>query len=334
VNEHRASTATLCKIGFRHWLVWLAITKSRAQYLLLPGLINPKVALHTRASILVNFAKHMAHNGYAAGSIAGYCTHVRNAHKDLLDLDLVEGSVVWKRYSKALSNEASNPQNAKHPVSIQLLQACAHNLGTRSATRCAMVIAFFGLLRRKEWSAKSKTSARAWQLCRTHVKLFDSHDALLPVDTELQYIDHAQILVYRKGDSNKTGHNISLFRNHTEVCPLHAIFLALKIAPDKSPHSPLFQESNGEYVRSDDVARALKAAAAKYGLNPKKFAAHSLRRGGAQALRDAGFSEEFIKKYGAWRSDANKRYHSAPASECKDVARRMIKSSSTQLPVE
>ena len=324
--------------------MWLSLSDSRDRYLWLPGLIAPKTPLYTRAAILVNFAKHLQHNGYAAGTIAGYLLHVRAAHKELLDIELVEGSALWKRYSTALTAEASNPQNSKHPVSVRLLQACVDELDDRPGLQCALTVAFFGLLRRKEWSAKSKKVARQWQLCRAHVKLFDkqgnqmfrtatptqSH-AGMPTNTAdlnrcMNNVDHVQITVYRKGDGNKRGQNVHFYRtdsSKTRLCALSAVLTALAIAPDKNPDAPLFQEANGAYVRSDDVAKILKATAKKYGLEPGKYASHSLRRGGAQALRDAGFTEEFIKRFGAWHSDANTKYHSGPASESKGVADRM-----------
>ena len=233
LDETKASIATLDKTGFKHWLAWLAITETRIKYLLLPGLVRESTPLYTRAAILVNFAKYLAFHGYAAGSISGYCGHVCAAHKDLLDYEFVQGSFLWKQYSAALTAEKENPKNAKHPVSLNLLCACTEALGSGSATSNAIIVAFFALLRKKEWSAKSQTTKRRWQFTRAAGHL----------------VDHAQITVYRKGDGNKKGQHIHIFPSGGALCPLRAIVESIHMAPNIDPDAPVFQEPNGKFVR-------------------------------------------------------------------------------------
>ena len=73
-----------------------------------------------------------------------------------------------------------------------------------------------------------------------------------------------------------------------------------------------------------DIAALLKAAAMAGGLEARFYSSHSLRRGGAQRLRDLGFSEPFIQLFGGWKSRVVRRYASPPASDCQSVAAQMF----------
>ena len=59
------------------------------------------------------------------------------------------------------------------------------------------------------------------------------------------------------------------------------------------------------------IKRVVEQSARRNGLvrpEASKYSSHSLRRGGAQFLRDCGVSRELIKAMGRWKSDAVDAY--------------------------
>jgi hypothetical protein len=63
--------------------------------------------------------------------------------------------------------------------------------------------------------------------------------------------------------------------------------------------------------------------------NPEFYTLHSLRKGGAQSLRDRGASEEHIQLAGRWNSESAARlYHRQSLSEFIQASRRISSSSS------
>ena len=157
------------------------------------------------------------------------------------------------------------------------------------------------------------------------MRFFDAHDSRVSPDDPHVSISRASVLVYRKGDRGKFGQTITFYRSGDDMlCPVQALLRAYRTAPHRAPSAPLFQHFDGRYVIPADVADILRRAAAALGLDASKFASHSLRKGGAQALRDAGFCESFIQEYGAWLSTANHRYHSMDPRTCVPVAAAMF----------
>ena len=91
------------------------------------------------------------------------------------------------------------------------------------------------------------------------------------------------------------------------------------LQPAREPWAP-----DGEAVNRV-LKRAVAAASEILGLQrpaTSLYSSHSLRRGGAQFLRDCGVSRELIKVMGCWRSDAVDAYLDTVAAMAK---RRMAK---------
>ena len=60
--------------------------------------------------------------------------------------------------------------------------------------------------------------------------------------------------------------------------------------------------------------QTLRQKLATLGINPSKFAAHSLRRGGATWAFTSGANSDLIKLQGDWKSHAYQRYLELPLS--------------------
>src|SRR4051812_15939291 len=94
---------------------------------------------------------------------------------------------------------------------------------------------------------------------------------------------------------------------------------------------PLFPNEKGGPVEYDFVLSHIKDLARLLGLDPELFAGHSLRRGGAQALYDAGYSADEIKKFGGWKSDCFLIYLDLTSSSVVEASELMAKTHSEVL---
>jgi len=91
----------------------------------------------------------------------------------------------------------------------------------------------------------------------------------------------------------------------------------------------VFQESAWSSVQSQDIFKAVRAAAKALklqnrGINPDMIGAHSLRAGGAMALKIMGYSDSTIRKFGRWTSDTWMMYiHSQISKLYEGVAQKI-----------
>ena len=191
----------------------------------------------------------------------------------------------------------------------------------------ASIVAFAALLRRKEYTAETRSRARLWQLRWRHVVGYTEAGAVTSLSDPLLF--RVDITVWRKGDHGKFGQVIPLFLSGDPfLCPVLALvrrYRAFERTP--LPHQLVFVRQDRKFMTGQDISSLLKSAAIAGDLDARHFSTHSLRRGGAQRLRDLGFSEEFIKIYGAWRSTAVRRYAHPPPTECVRVSSALLRSS-------
>lgn len=112
-----------------------------------------------------------------------------------------------------------------------------------------------------------------------------------------------------KTDAEGVGARIAIpFGDHRTTCPVRAMrewFTMLGTAPT----GPLFRVVRGnaifrEHASDRSVARAVKRVAEAAGLDPEKFAGHSLRAGLATAASRAGKVDRAIMRQGRWKSRA------------------------------
>lgn len=77
-------------------------------------------------------------------------------------------------------------------------------------------------------------------------------------------------------------------------------------------------------IRRKDVTKILKRAVEALGEKKDDFGSHSLRIGGATAMRTAGFSDSFIGWFGGWKSRSFVVYFATTCEELEaDIAQRM-----------
>eukprot|EP00854_Cymbomonas_tetramitiformis_P004751 gene4751-biopygen4688 len=100
----------------------------------------------------------------------------------------------------------------------------------------------------------------------------------------------------------------------TRLCPVEALRRLMLATGDLSEEAPLFQvEGRGKRgalvpMTHAVLAAGLKRLAEQVGLDPARFAKHSLRRGGATAALRLKVDRLYIKLQGDWKSDCYERY--------------------------
>ena len=109
---------------------------------------------------------------------------------------------------------------------------------------------------------------------------------------------------------------VTVARCHDPLCGVRLLRrLWKRLGLDAQPRGYLFPAvGRGALDRtraySAVALRALiKRSVAQVGLDPRSYANHSLRAGGATDLLSAGVADLFVKKAGRWRSDAYQIYH-------------------------
>ena len=89
------------------------------------------------------------------------------------------------------------------------------------------------------------------------------------------------------------------------------------------------QNNEKAFISSQDIIILLRAAAKtlqlqKQAIDPDLIGAHSLRSGGAMALKLHGYDDTTIRKMGRWTSDTFLQYiHNQIAHLAKDISKNM-----------
>jgi hypothetical protein len=86
----------------------------------------------------------------------------------------------------------------------------------------------------------------------------------------------------------------------SEFCPLKFFEAYFKASMHLPAGEPLFRHADGSNVTMPQVSRCIKRHATKLGLDPEFYASHSIRIGGATALRAQGVSMSDIMQHGGW----------------------------------
>jgi hypothetical protein len=101
-----------------------------------------------------------------------------------------------------------------------------------------------------------------------------------------------------KTDIFRQGADVHIMANGSASCPASALAALLALRPSTIPTDPLYRLSNGRALTRDLLIAFMHRLLTSAGINPVGYSGHSMRRGGAQALFDAGISERDI-----WNAD-------------------------------
>jgi hypothetical protein len=163
-----------------------------------------------------------------------------------------------------------------------------------------LVVGVYGLLRLGEITGQSSNGKpRSHTVKRVPVKkchvtwISDTHFKLF--------------LPASKADLFNKGVTVEYFANGSDTCPVEAMS---KILPRNAPkdESPLFVHRGSQAWNRKSVVEGLRSKLKEAGENEGDYSGHSLRRGGAQTLYEAGVAQWIIQAKGRWKSWCFKLY--------------------------
>jgi hypothetical protein len=189
------------------------------------------------------------------------------------------------------------------PITPQILEVLKPGLDTEEshddrvfwAAICSMV---YGLFRCSEITVSSDAGNQ-----------FPREHDFTPVRGAERQAAHIH-LSNSKTDLLSQGVDVPLVANDSATCPLRAIEEMKEQSPHPPPFpdSPLFRLEDGSPLSAKKFRKRLKALTTARLKDGQKYTGHSCRRGGAQALFDAGVPATQIKIIGRWKSDSFLRY--------------------------
>ena len=207
------------------------------------------------------------------------------------DMPLLERAM--KGWKKESYRRSSKP---RLPVTVAILEMIKPHLDLDDPAHrtlwAMLTTAVYGLFRSGEISARSVNS-------KEFLRLRD-----LLRDSAKRY---RVFLDTSKTDIWRLGVHVHIIANGSATCPIAALDAMLEDRDLSKPDTPLFA-LEGRPVTRQRLLSALKKLLAKAGLDPSKYSGHSLRKGGAQTLLEAGVPESQIQILGRWRSSAFKLY--------------------------
>jgi hypothetical protein len=174
---------------------------------------------------------------------------------------------------------------------------------------------------------------RTVQFRRQDVRLWKD-DVLLPPGASLEELLSADgATLYLDNQKNATRGSTL---HHSAIpssafCPVKSLARIVhrlsQISDD--PLAPISLYGNQKHIVSQDITVALRQAGARTGLyqcgySVRRISAHSLRAGGAMAMKLSGADEALIKKVGRWSSSTWLTYiHSQISTLTAGLAERM-----------
>jgi integrase len=224
--------------------------------------------------------RYLAQNGSALrpSTLRRHLAAIASAHRDLGVTDVTKAPIVG-RVLQGIRRSHGNKPNQVAPLLIEDLARIVSSLGTSRRDRrdrAILLIGFFGALRRSE---------------------------LVELDLcDVEFGKKSIVLTIRrsKTDQSSLGRMVHLIARADELCPLRALNEYLGKIPEGE--RALFAGSKGQgnppsaRLSTRTVARVVKSAAARIGLDPTLFGGHSLRAGFVTTAAMAGFDAPLIAK--------------------------------------
>jgi hypothetical protein len=181
---------------------------------------------------------------------------------------------------------------------------------------CACIFAWSKLLRVSEFTSKTSRFLHERELSRADVVLggYDTADATTtglhnPRRSQLFCAAGSPGFVDATIKHHKTVASAGPFKKRTYVshggalCAVSIVAFLLEVSPtpdDRASTTPMFFWPNGSPLTQAQFRTWLHDALEKLGVEASEHNTHSLRQGGASALKSLGVSDLFIKLIGRW----------------------------------
>lgn len=93
---------------------------------------------------------------------------------------------------------------------------------------------------------------------------------------------------------------------HKKLCPVHAIWNLIDLKEscgyEMGPNAAIFEKSNGKLLSYREIGCEIKRLCKEVGMDPKAYAPHSLRKGGATDYIAWGVPIIIVKDMGRWKA--------------------------------
>ena len=173
---------------------------------------------------------------------------------------------------------------------------------------CITLTGIAGLFRLGELLPKARKALDPERVIRHgQVSFFDKPDFQLAGTT------FARVwLMKSKGDLYNEGTPVFVPAHPQDPlnCPVLWLKAVKRLSQTSFPTNttPMFTLPNGKLMRKADFTTWLKATLRAMGYDPRAYAGHSLRIGGAVSAQRCGVPEHIIQQMGRWRSQAYRLY--------------------------
>ena len=298
-----------------------------------------KQAFPASDGTLARFVSRLADEGISYITIKGYLSGIRSAH--------LERGLPWKELSKRFTLWATL-QGIKRVVGCQAKPKMAitlhklrkfapawHALRESNkqkvlwgATWAAMLTGFFAMLRKDNLTEGKRESTKQRAGLRRDDVQFQEPRKGRPAVAWLR-IRYSKTVQYKE-----RVHYVPLVATGGDLCPVRA--LRAHIAETtQGPKDPLFQvpaKRRGTFraLTYAELVKGIKTLAGAAGYDPKQFASHSLRRGGATLAFRMGAPVQQIQLQGDWLSDAVYRYQQVHLADRLALPTRMAAMAATR----
>jgi integrase len=219
---------------------------------------------------------------------------------------------------RGLLRARGEPPVQKAPLTVEILislhKTVDFSLCSDRAFWCAMLIGFFGFLRKSSLIPASASVPLNKRLNRADVSdlKLDSFSLVCSHSKTNQFGQRTHVIPYAACADKR-------------LCPVYTLLSHLGASPLQA-HAPLFNFCvRGREVFYSHAAfvERLKAGVKRCGLDPSTISCHSLRRGGATLSFQCGLSSEHIKMRGDWRSECYQKYVVISPESSLEVARTL-----------
>jgi site-specific recombinase XerD len=233
-------------------------------------------ALPAEPQTVAWYLGHLAQLGRKPATIERRLTSISQAHKQLEHDSPTVASAV-RNVLAGIKRTHGTIQDAKAPALVEDLKAMMATLpgdlrGLRD--RALLLVGFAGAFRREE-------------LAGIEVR-----------DLEWTRAGVVVLLRHSKTDQEGQGRKVGIPLGHTDTCPVHALRAWLNASGVRGGRVFRGVDRWGHLLEQGlcdrTVARVVKRAAGAAGLDPDRYAGHSLRAGLATAAANAGLEERKI----------------------------------------
>jgi hypothetical protein len=278
--------------------------------------------------ILCEFAAYLAEEDLAFRTIKGYLFGVRHAQLEMgLGFPQMEGRYTLQMVLRGIRHTVGDVRKPKMPITLQLLRRFAQEVRKRrkedlpskrvlwGARWAAILVGFFAMLRKDNITKGKKGALNERQgLQRNDVRFTEatrSRPAIMWLRLRYSKTNQAWeapliVPVAATGDDLCPVNGVKNHLAETTGGPKDNLFLTRRVDKPGAKQTPLPHTG---------FVTGIKTLAGAAGVDPKKYAGHSLRRGGATLAFQLGIRSHLIQGQGGWKGDSVFLYNELSAAD-------------------